>query len=553
MKKTVALLLVCSVLFGTTLTGCTKNATNKETSKNEVGRKDQNPNVNPAGVFPIAKEKIALKVAIKQSPDVMDYDTNEFTKWIEEKTNIDLQFEMLPNKDTATKVNLLMASGKDLPDIMMGTGVDMSTLYTYALDKLVIPLNDYIDTYGVEFRNMISAAANKQLENSLKTPDGKIYALPKYNESIINMYSTSKVWIYKPWLDKLGLRVPTTIEEFYSVLKEFKTKDPNGNGKADEIPFAGANGGWYTSPVTPIMNAFTPDENKAHMYIRDGKIEVSYIKPEFKEGLKALNKFTSEKLLDPISFTQDLQQLQNIANKNEVILGSFVAGAPPVNRNSPRVFDYVPVPVLKGPTGKGGAVAESGLPAGDGAFFITSSCKNPEAAYRLGDLLLSEEATLFARYGVPGKDWKKAEPTELGVDGTAAYIKILNPIWGTVQNSHWAVTHATNLPYSKSRQALQPGERSVDSYQYEIVTKFIKPYVVATQLPPLSFTKEEARDYNTLSATIKEHVDTNIAAFATGNRNVDKEWDKFQEELKGLGIDNYLKMTQTAYDRQYKK
>lgn len=551
MKKTLALVLACSVLIGTTLTGCQSKETNKE---EEVKKKIENTNVNAAGVFPIVKEKITLKVAIKQSPNVVDYDTNEFTKWLEEKTNIDLQFEMLPNKDTATKVNLMMASAKDLPDVVIGAGVDMSTLYTYALDKLVIPLNDYIDAYGVDYKKMLSTAENKQLENSLKTPDGKIYALPKYSESTINMYSTSKVWMYKPWLDKLGLKVPTTIDEFYNVLKEFKTKDPNGNGKADEIPFAGAQGGWYTNPVTPIINAFIPDENKAHMFIKDGKIEANYVKPEFKESLRSLNKFTTEKLLDPISFTQDFQQLKNIANKDEVILGSFVGGSPAVNVNNPRVYDYVPVPVLKGPTGKGGAVAESGLPTSGAAFFITSSCKNPEAAYRLGDLLLSEESALFARFGVPEKDWKKAGANDIGIDGTQAYVKIINPIWGTVQNSHWAGEHATfSSSKHQSRQAVDAGAKNIDSYQYEIVTKFIKPYVVATQVPPLSFTKDEVKDFNTLDATIKEHVNTNIAAFATGHRNIDKEWDKFQEELKGLGIDTYLKMMQAAYDRQYKK
>ncbi len=73
----------------------------------------------------------------------------------------------------------------------------------------------------------------------ITAPDGNIYALPQVNECYHCMYQ-QRMWIYKPWLDKLGLKMPTTTDEFYEVLKAFKTKDPNGNGKADEIPLSGS-------------------------------------------------------------------------------------------------------------------------------------------------------------------------------------------------------------------------------------------------------------------------------------------------------------------------
>ena len=34
--------------------------------------------------------------------------------------------------------------------------------------------------------------------------------------------------------------MPTTVDEWYEVLKAFKEKDPNGNGVADEIPLTGS-------------------------------------------------------------------------------------------------------------------------------------------------------------------------------------------------------------------------------------------------------------------------------------------------------------------------
>ena len=49
---------------------------------------------------------------------------------------------------------------------------------------------------------------------------------------------SQKLWIYQPWLDALGLEMPTTTDEFEQVLLAFKEQDPNGNGQADEIPLS---------------------------------------------------------------------------------------------------------------------------------------------------------------------------------------------------------------------------------------------------------------------------------------------------------------------------
>ena len=42
----------------------------------------------------------------------------------------------------------------------------------------------------------------------------------------------------RTWLDKLGLEMPTTIDELNEVARAFVTQDPNGNGEADEIGYA---------------------------------------------------------------------------------------------------------------------------------------------------------------------------------------------------------------------------------------------------------------------------------------------------------------------------
>ena len=49
--------------------------------------------------------------------------------------------------------------------------------------------------------------------------------------------------------------------------------------------------------------------------------------------------------------------------------------------------------------------------------FISSSCSNPEAAFRLIDWLATNEGSMLSAIGVEGEDWRKAEANELDMDG----------------------------------------------------------------------------------------------------------------------------------------
>ena len=60
-----------------------------------------------------------------------------------------------------------------------------------------------------------------------------------YNGKSYGLASTGSIakneglLIRKDWLDKLGLKVPTTTDELMAVMKAFTFNDPDGNGKAD--------------------------------------------------------------------------------------------------------------------------------------------------------------------------------------------------------------------------------------------------------------------------------------------------------------------------------
>ncbi len=106
-----------------------------------------------------------------------------------------------------------------------------------------------------------------------------MYSMPDINDCY-HCSLSHKAWIYQPWLDKLGLKIPTTTDELEQVLLAFKDKDPNGNGKADEIPWSAApTASWHAALDQFVMNAFVYNSSLGtvpHMFVEDGQVKLAY-------------------------------------------------------------------------------------------------------------------------------------------------------------------------------------------------------------------------------------------------------------------------------------
>jgi putative aldouronate transport system substrate-binding protein len=287
--------------------------------------------VAPAGQFPVVKDKITLTVLLVQTTGVSDYVDNEFTKWLEEKTNIHLEFDIAPMDQAGNreKLNLVLASGK-LPDIIMNFGIPLDQQQTLADQKLIIPVDDLIAKYGDEFNKVLKEYP--QAKDMFSLADGKMYSLPHINDCY-HCNNSQKAWIYKPWLDKLGLKMPTTTDELEQVLLAFKDKDPNGNGKADEIPWSGAQtGSWHAALDQFIMNAFVLNTSLGavpHMYVDNGVVKMAYAQPGWKDGIIYLNKLYNEGLIDPEVFTNDMTKHKGLGEyPDTAIMGFTQAGWP---------------------------------------------------------------------------------------------------------------------------------------------------------------------------------------------------------------------------------
>ncbi|TFE26089.1 ABC transporter substrate-binding protein [Cohnella luojiensis] len=555
MKKNMSVLFAIAILGTTLLSACSKS--NNDTGVNApTGAQSGTEPVTAAGQLPITEQKTTIRVMVPANPVVEEFATNEFTKYLEEKTNIHIEWDVVPSKSSAEKLNLVLSSGEDLPDVIMGFGVSNAQQMIYGSQGIFLPLNELIDKYGFETKKMFEQMP--VVKDTITAPDGNIYALPHTNECF-HCTLPRRMWVYQPWLDKLDLQMPATTDEFYEMLKAFKEKDPNGNGKADEIPLSGSPTGFYASIDSFLMNAFTYNPGGDRMYLENGKVVVPFNKPEWREGLAFLNKLYREKLLDPQSLTQDENQLKQLGENPDMAIMGVTAGMhmgvfSEFYGASNRWLEYKTVPPLKGPNGLQIAPFEAYHMVGGGSYLITKSSKHPEAAFRLADYLYNEEVTLRSVIGRPGTEWVKAEDGEMGINGKQAKWKQIAS-WGQVQNFNWGQTGPSLRTNDLRLGEVANPEKPLEIVMYEEAKNNYEPYKQKPEqvLPPLFFTNDEAIEIADLSKTINDYVNEMIARFVTGDADLDKDWDSYLDNLAKMKLDHYLSIYQGVYDSKYKK
>lgn len=505
---------------------------------------------------------VQLPVFVTPSSMIENLETNSVTTYIEDKFNIKFKFEVAQGSNAGDKKKLLLASG-DYPAVFLSGDLTQAEQIEYGKQGVLKPLNDLIEKYGVEIKKAFQQ--DPELKKSITAPDGNIYALPHINECFHCWYS-QKVWINTTWLKKLNLQMPTTTDEYYQVLKAFKTQDPNGNGKQDEIPLSGADKTWHGNPAHFLMNSFIYDNDDNFFFMKDGKVGLSANQPEWRKGLEYMNKLYSEGLIDKEAFTQDNDAMAQVGNRQgDNIVGTAALGHIgmyfSLAKGQDRHKEYVTVAPLKGPQG----VAYAGYykAYGNGQFAITNKATEAQAiaAIKLADYLYSEEHAIMNEYGPEGKYWRKGQPGELDEHGRQAKY-FLKPEYfsiGSTQNDTWEQMGITRRTRDIRESWAVPNDPLSDNgYEHRLYLETAKNYEgkQPKETFPLSIFMEsaDAKEAAQLKTQMNDYIRSNMAQFITGAKKLtDAEWDNYVKGFDGLKLKRYLEIYQKAYDTSFKK
>lgn len=545
MRQLISMIIVVVMIF--TLAGCKVNE--EPTSKEEQSEGKSTETNTDAGTenggfhetgMPIVDEPLKLTVLTTRWGNMGDsFKNNEFLVQLAKDSNVEIEWQVQSLNDWSEQKGILLASG-ELPDIIFGfqtfNDADIINNLEYFL-----PLDDLIDKYMPNYKAALEEMPD--LRKVTTFPDGKMYSfgknLPKRpiscNQPIIN----------KKWLDNLGLKVPTTLDELYTVLKAFKDQDANGNGDPnDEIPISGAKG-----ISMDLLNPFGITDINGYkvMVDTDGSLTYYPTSEQYKEGIKWLNKLYSEGIIDQEAFTQDDSMLSaKRQDPNVARVGLEYAWTPDSNFGI-WSSEYEVIAPITGPDGK---AYTGGDPNGVSSIMrnevmITSFCKNPEAAARWIDQFYTGEASIQNFWGGIG--------TVITKNTDGSYV-LNNPPEGTSADAwYWDSSLRDFGPKyvsSEFQDLIQLSPTSGDGLKVELSK--LGESTVTTPYPSVMFTNEENEERPTLTADIDKYVESMRAQWITEG-GVDEGWDAYVEQLNAMGLERLIQIYTDAYQRYTSK
>jgi putative aldouronate transport system substrate-binding protein len=178
--------------------------------------------------------------------------------------------------------DLLMVTRK-LPDIVGGDALK-DQFIRGGMEGAFQPLNGLIDQHAPHPKAFLNE--NPLVAQAITAPDGNIYYIPSVPDGTVSR----GWWVRQDWLDKLGLKTPQNVDELYEVLKTFRDRDPNGNGKKDEVPYFNAwEYGVYRLVV--LWGARSSGSNtRMDWIVEDGKVVHPFTEERFRFAIKNVAK-----------------------------------------------------------------------------------------------------------------------------------------------------------------------------------------------------------------------------------------------------------------------
>ncbi|MFQ3578636.1 MAG: extracellular solute-binding protein [Bacteroidales bacterium] len=322
---------------------------------------------------------------------------------LEKNFNVKFKFLHPPAGQEIEQFNLMIAS-KDLPDfISYNYGNIPGGPGTLISERIIIKLNDVFQKYAPNVSKILNE--NPDAAREVMLDDGTYYMFP-FLRLATNVRLNGGPSIRQDWLDRLGLKKPETIEEWYTVLKAFKEKDANGNGDPnDELPLVSLGDEVFRQVFTAAwgirMDFFIGNDKK----VRWGPIE-----PAYRDFLATMAKWYKEGLIDPDYITTDNRNLDAkvLGNKAGALfawMNGSIGRYNSLKKNDPS-FNLVGTIWPKTKEGISYNINYQSARLGDGqGVTITTKNKQVELSAKLLDYAYGEEGNLLVNFGKLGETY----------------------------------------------------------------------------------------------------------------------------------------------------
>lgn len=446
------------------------------------------------------------------------------------KTGADIKFIHPAAGMENEQFNVMIASG-DYPDIMEANFTSYQGGPEQAIkDGVIISLNDLIDKASPNFKKYMKE--HPDFDKMAKSDNGTYYTYPAiYGDDYLQVYQGPIV--RKDILDKLGLQRPETIDDWTNMLKAMKES-------GIESPL--------TFDMTEAYTFIQAYNVTSDLYVDNGKIKYGNIEPGYKQAIQLLadwykNGYLDKSIASVDSTSKKTAMLNGTSAATVGRTGGNIGGWISAMKNKDSNYDLVAAkyPVVERGTTPFYGHRINPVSTSNGAS-ISTACKNRELAAKVLDYAYGEEGILLFNFGIEGESYTM-------VDGYPTYTeKVTNDPSGKSMGdmiSYYARPNGIgpsirDKRYMEQFAALPQQKESIKIWSQTDAKKHL--------LPPILLSEEENAEVSAIKSDLDSYVKAEELKFITGINSMD-QFDKYVSTLKQMGIEKYINVYQSAYDR----
>lgn len=439
---------------------------------------------------------------------------------LEKATNVKLNYTIVSTETAVETFNLMVISGAYC-DMIYGIG----DYYVGGADKAID------DDVVIDLLDLSQSIPNLQTALE-KTPDalqltssGKMYHFPVIVEKPFND-GVRGLNVRGDWLEQLGMDSPETLDEFYEMLKAFKTeKGSNGALLLDSNGFIPAVSGGFDSTYG--------------FYLDDGAIKYGPSEPGFIEYIEYMTKLYSEGLVQKDFYTL-MGPPTNLITTGEVSVWSGDVSMISFFTSGITDSDYYITGISYPTKTAGEKIHFNAEPnAWIEGFGVSTKCSDLEFLSQLVNYMYGDEFMLLANYGVEGEgfNYVNGEPqlTELVLDNQETITTF----------AAMKYTLFGYLPHRRDQTRLMP---AYSESQLESLDLWADSSDGGLALPSdFKLDLDDSERVAMILSDIETYVDEALLGYITGAIPIEQV-SVVPERVKELNIGEALTIYQTAWD-----
>lgn len=336
------------------------------------------------------KDKIVIDVMTFDTGDADPNSQNDkVKKFIEEKFNCVFNVSTVTYGTTYLEKLQVVIAGGDYPDLFKSMWAD--NIKMYYEDGLLLNIDEIAKKNGLT--NLQAYLDEARAYQNLTAYNGDFYAIPMK----IGVFQHG-LWYRKDWLDKLGLEVPTTMDEFYQVAKTFKEADLDGK---NTYGFSADSTWWLNHFHVMYTNSWD------YKPMPDGTVQHYRALPEMREAYTFWNKMYEEGILDQSICTGTSSRELFISGRTGMMMNEcYAEDIQYVTEQMKEINPEAEFGIMLLPAGPLGSHQITGTPYLDYTT-ISTTAKDPDRIAAILDYILSEEGQQLVRYGIEGVHYTK--------------------------------------------------------------------------------------------------------------------------------------------------